>query len=135
MARESSAIAGSGISVLREGLTPNSKGAVLALRGTNSVVVNYEDINSKLGIVQSSGLSVTGDAIHISGPADRLRGRRQVMIQNLGTGAVYIGDSSVTVAGGVMIASGDMLTLNVLDVGDIYIVSGGTSDVRILELK
>lgn len=135
MARESSAIAGSGISVLREGLTPNSKGAVLALRGTNSVVVNYEDIGSKLGIVQSSGLVVSDIAIHVTGPENRLRGRRQLMIQNLGSDIAYIGDSGVTTSNGFQIPSGDILSLNVLDLGDIYAISAGTSDLRILELK
>jgi hypothetical protein len=108
------------------------------MRGTNSVVINYEDINSKIGIVQASGLIVTGP-VQVSGPATRLRGRRQLTIQNLGADPVFIGgDSSVSatgVAGGLSIPSGDMFTLDVLDVGDVWIISGGTSDVRILELK
>jgi hypothetical protein len=135
MAKESSAIAGSGISVLREGLTPNSNGPVLALRGTNSVVVNYEDIGSKLGIVQSSGLVIADDAVHITGPAGRLKGRRELIIQNLGTGGLYLGDVNVTAANGLMVASGDLLSLKVLDLGDIYGISDGASDVRILEIK
>jgi hypothetical protein len=105
------------------------------MRGSNAVVINYEDINSSVGIVQSSGLAVGGTAVQITGPENRLRGRRQVMIQNLGSGAAFVGDSSVTTSDGLQIPSGDMLTLNVLDLGDIYVVSASISDLRILELK
>lgn len=135
MAVESSVRAGSGVSILREGLVPGHPTALPGMRGTNAVVINYEDINSKIGIMQSSGLHVADFAIHITGDAERLRGRRQVMIQNLGAGDVFIGDSSVTTTGGLQIASGDILTLNVLDVGDIFAISASTSDLRILELK
>jgi len=135
MAHESSVRVGSGVSVLREGLVPGYPTALPGMRGSNSVVVNYEDIESKIGIVQSSGLHVAGFPVHITGDAERLRGRRQIIIQNLGTGAAYIGDSNVTTTGGLQIPSGDLLTLNVLDVGDIYAISASTSDLRILELK
>ena len=135
MAYESSVRVGSGISVLREGLVPGNPQQIPGLRGSNSVVVNYEDIESKIGIVQASGLAVDGSAVHLTGPAERLRGRRQVMIQNLSSDAVYIGDSTVTTANGLRIAQNEILTLNVLDVGDIFVVGDGASDVRILELK
>ena len=135
MATESSVRVGSGISVLREGLVPGHPRALPGLRGTNGVIVNYEDINSSIGILQSSGLDVGGIAVQITAPENRLRGRRQVMIQNLGAGAAYIGNSSVTPTGGLCIPSGDTLTLNVLDFGHIYAVSAATSNLRILELK
>tara|TARA_R110000824_G_scaffold116426_1_gene267845 strand:+ start:1405 stop:1812 length:408 start_codon:yes stop_codon:yes gene_type:complete len=135
MAQESSVRAGSGISVFREGMTPGSDMLIPGMRGVNNVVINYEDINSKVGIVQASGLTVVADAVHIAGPTTRLRGRRQLLIQNLGAGVLYIGGSTVTVADGVRVASGDTLTLDVLDVGDIYAISSAVSDVRVLELK
>jgi len=135
MAGRSTPVAGSGISVLREGLAPGSKGPVRALASSNSAITNYEDINSKIGIVQSSGLAVGGDSVHLTGPATRLRGRREVIIQNLGAAAAYIGDSGVTTSNGLQIPSGDMLTLNILDFGDLFAVSDGVSDLRILELK
>lgn len=135
MAFESSVRVGSGISVLREGLVPGNDLVIPVIRGTNAVVVNYEDIESKIGIVQSSGLTVVADAVHVTGPENRLRGRRQLIMQNLGPQGVYIGDSAVTTSDGLLIASGDLLSLNVLDVGDIFAISDGTSDVRVLELK
>ena len=84
MANESSVRAGSGVSVLREGLVPGYPNALPGMRGTNSVVINYADINSKIGIVQSSGLMVTADADHINGQENRLRSRREETIQKLG---------------------------------------------------
>tara|TARA_R110002096_G_scaffold108964_2_gene238493 strand:+ start:3034 stop:3366 length:333 start_codon:yes stop_codon:yes gene_type:complete len=108
---------------------------ITGMRGVNNVVVNYEDIISKVGIVQASGLTVVGDAVHIAGPATRLRGRRQLMVQNLGAGLLFVGDSTVTITDGVRVASGDTLTLDVLDVGDVYAISDGVSDVRVMELK
>lgn len=135
MAVESSVRAGSGVSILREGLVPGFPTALPGMRGTNSVVINYEDINSKIGIIQSSGLHVANFPVQITGDAERLRGRREVRIQNLGVGAVFIGDAGVTTTGGLQIPSGNILTLSVLDVGDIYAISASTSDLRILELK
>ena len=135
MAYESSVRAGSGISVFREGMAPGSDMLIPGLRGGNNVVINYEDINSKLGVVQASGLTVVADAVHVAGPTTRLRGRRQLMIQNLGAGLLYVGDASVTAANGVRVGSGETLTLDVLDVGNIYAISDGVSDVRVLELK
>ena len=135
MAHESSVRAGSGVSVLREGLVPGYPQQLPGMRGTNSVVINYEDIQSKLGIVQSSGLAVGGTAVQISGPATRLSGRRELLIQNLGAGNLFVGAAGVTANTGVRVGSGEILRLDVLDVGDIYGVSSAASDVRVLELK
>lgn len=129
MAVESSAHVGSGIQVLRE--IHN----VRALRGSNSVVVNYEDVNSSLGVTASSGLTIAADAVHLTGPTTRMRGRRKLLIQNLGAGLLYIGPSTVTAANGLEIAVDTILELDVLDFGDIYGISDGTSDVRVLELR
>ncbi|MDX1409682.1 MAG: hypothetical protein R3330_16150, partial [Saprospiraceae bacterium] len=83
----------------------------------------------------ASGLAVGTSAIQLTGPENRLRGRREVRIQNLGGGTVYIGDSGVTTSDGLCIPSGDILTLNVLDYGDIWIVGDANADVRVLELR
>ncbi len=135
MARESSAIAGSGVSALRAGLTPNSKGPVPALHGTNSVVVNYEDINSCLGIAQSSNVTVDATGSIMLPKESRLHGRRKVIIDN-GATAIFIGGSNVSTANGLRLAINEKLAIDVLDVGDLYaLTASGTSDVRILELK
>lgn len=131
MAYESSAIVGSGVSALREPGVQN----VRSLRGSNAIVANYEDVNSLLGITQSSGLNVPASAVQLTGPTTRMRGRRKLIVQNLGAGALYIGGSNVTTANGVQVASGSMITLDVLDFGDIWAVSSANSDVRVLEMR
>lgn len=131
MAFASSVIVGSGVSVLREPEVQN----VPRMRGTNSVVINYEDINSKLGHAQASGLAVSTSAIQLTGPENRLRGRRQLTIQNLGAGNVFIGGMGVTASDGLRIASGELLTLDVLDYGDLWVIGDAAADVRVLELR
>lgn len=137
MAGRSTPIAGSGISVLREGLAPGSKGPVRALMSSNAAITNYEDIQSKIGIIQASQVSVTGavTGVQITPAASRLRGRRQVTIQNLGPQIAYIGEEFFAIGDGYPIGSGVSLTLDILDFGDIFSLSDGTSDLRILELK
>jgi hypothetical protein len=131
VARESSVRNGSGISVLREINDP----PIIGMAGSNSVIVNYEDINSCLGIVQGSGLVVSTAAVHLSSPSNRMRGRRKVFIQNRGPNAVFLGASGVTVSNGYSIPHSGSMELDVLDYGHLYVVSEGTSDVRILELR
>lgn len=141
MAYESSVRAGSGVSVLREGLVPGFDQTVPGMRGSNSVVVNYEDINSMIGIMQVSGISVGGTAVQLAAPGDRLRGRRKVCIQNLhATGLIYIGSNSgVTTSDGWQIIPGGFFhfCMDILDVSDIWCVSNIAAgvDVRILEIK
>jgi hypothetical protein len=129
MARESSAIVGSGISALRE------QQDVRSMRGSNAVITNYEDVNSCLGVAQSTAVSASGVAAQITSAASRLRGRRKVIVQNLGAGAAFLGGSDVSTSNGLKLASGERLELDVLDFGDIYVVSDSTADVRILEIR
>jgi hypothetical protein len=129
MARESSAIVGSGISALRE------QQDVRSMRGSNAVITNYEDVNSCLGVAQSTAVSADGTATQITTAATRLRGRRKVIVQNLGSGVAFLGGSDVTTANGLGLASGERLELDVLDFGDIYVISDSTADVRILEIR
>lgn len=129
MARESSAFVGSGISVLRQIYN------VPAMHGTNSVLLNYEDVNSLMGVVQHSGLTVGGTAVQLTAPENRLRGRRKLFVHNTGTGVVYVGGSGVSTSNGYPVASGASLEFDVLDFGNIWAVSASTSSLRILEMK
>lgn len=129
MARESSAFVGSGISVLRH------THSVPAMHGTNSVLLNYEDVGSLMGVVQNSGLVVGTSAVQLTGPENRLRGRRQMMIHNLGPGGAFIGATGVTTSNGFPVGANSGLSLNVLDFGHIWVVSSSTSNLRILEIK
>lgn len=105
------------------------------MHGTNSVLLNYEDVGSLMGVVQNSGLVVGTSAVQLTGPENRLRGRRQMMIHNLGPGNAFIGAPTVTTSNGFPINAGSGLNLNVLDFGHIWVVSSSTSNLRILEIK
>ena len=135
MAGRSSPVAGSGLSILREGLAPGSKGPVRALTSSNVAVTNYEDINSCIGLSASSAVTVGTSATQLTPAASRLRGRRKIVIAN-GATQIFLGPSTVTASNGLPLAANEKLQLDVLDYGDLYaITSAGTSDVRILELK
>ena len=131
MAYESTAVVGSGVSVLREPGVQN----VRNMRGSNSVVVNYEDFNSLLGISRSSQVTASGVAREVTDRADRLSGRRKMFLQNLGPDHLFIGSSNVTPFNGIMITSGTIFTVDILDYSEIWIVSQGISDVRVMELR
>ena len=141
MAYESSVRAGSGISVIHDSQIPN-------MRGTNAVVLNYEDIVSCIGIMQCSGLIVGTNAIHASGPATRLRGRRKLRIQNLGPARAFIGGTSgVTINSGWRLAAPTELggpnsgsgfadiEFDILDHGDVWVISDSVAALRVLEMK
>lgn len=51
------------------------------------------------------------------------------LIQNLGPGAIYVGDSAVAPATGFRVAAGEALAVGTAT-STIYAVSDGTSDVR-----
>jgi len=129
MARESSSYVGSGVSVLRE------IHSVPAMMGSNSVLLNYEDVMSSLGVVQNSGLNVGGTAVQLTAPENRLRGRRKVLVNNQGTALAYIGAVGVTTTNGFPLPSGQTLELSVLDFGHLWVVSAGVSNIRILEIR
>jgi len=136
MAFESSSIAGSGISALREPAPTGSN--VPRMRGTNAIIANYEDVNSLLGIVQNTAIAASGNtAEQLTPPATRLRRRRKIIVQNLGPSNAYIGTSDVTANNGLQIGVSGMLELDILDVGDLYVTlaSGAIADIRVLELR
>lgn len=62
--------------------------------------------------------------------------RQQMIVYNDSTETIYYGDSSVTTATGMPVASGDSVVFN-FDVNvttDIYFVAGVSSNVRIAEI-
>lgn len=131
MAYESTSVVGSGISVLREPGVQN----VRHMRGSNSVVVNYEDFNSLLGISRSSQVVVSGMAREATDRENRLSGRRKMILQNLGSDSCFIGSSEVNTNNGIRVASGQMFKFDILDYSEIWVVSEGVSDVRVMELR
>ncbi|MHA2063074.1 MAG: hypothetical protein ACXABY_01715 [Candidatus Thorarchaeota archaeon] len=133
MAFDSTVIVGSGVSALRE---PQPLGQnVPRMRGSNTVVLNYEDVNSCLGISQSTAVAIPASATQLTPPAIRLRGRRKMIVRNLGPDDLFVGAANVSVSNGFPIEASGLLELDVLDVGDIYGVSNGNANARILELR
>lgn len=127
MSRESSSRVGSGISVLRHVHDLTYVG------GVNTVLVNPEDL-SCLGIIQTTGLSITS-RVQLTPQPNRLQGRRKLILQNLGPGTVFIGNSEVNTSNGLQLSSGVILELDLLAFGDTYAVSNATSDVRVIQIK
>lgn len=128
MAKESVSVVGSGISVLRHthGLT--------RLIGTNSVLVNPEDVASAIGVFQTERVEVANvTAANLTSGV--LPARRKVMITNQGPADILVGGSDVTAANGYPVDSGNSLTLDILGFGSPYaITSAGTAEIRVLQL-
>jgi len=67
--------------------------------------------------------------------------RVRIIIQNNGTGAIYIGDASVTTANGFPVAAGTSFSDRAISEGppDLnfsqawYGIAGGATDVRVIE--
>lgn len=67
-------------------------------------------------------------------PATALSDRIGIILHNLGSNTVYLGNAAVTSANGLPLESGEKLALDIGNTALLYgIVSTGTSEVRILE--
>lgn len=126
MAYESSAITGSGISVLRYPGLP-------FFRGSNVAVINPEDMICGIGIFAASGFSVNSSST-TNLTITPLSGRRKLMVFNLGPQTVFVGNSGITTSTGYPIPSGNEKLFDVLAYGGLFAISAGTSDVRILQI-
>lgn len=65
-----------------------------------------------------------------------LAGRREIVIENLGSNACEVGLSGVTFGSGFRVSKGSVLTLKASDSVDLYAIcdAGKASDLRIIEL-
>lgn len=81
--------------------------------------------------------TVTGTAQRIVAPSDR--GWRTVIIQNTdSTNPIYIGGHAtavLTTATGLRIAAGESVTIDLHPVAEVYAISGGSINVRVLEIE
>lgn len=137
MAYESSIIVGSGQNPLKQSdgqLCPNPITKERHLRGTQVVLINPEDASAG-----GSGLAtqVTVGTSPIKLPTAPLKYRRAIAIHNNdSTNPIYIGFSSdVTTGTGFPIAAGACLPMDINGAVEVYGISGGSIDVRILELS
>lgn len=91
------------------------------------------DARFEASSIASSAPSVTTTAAALIGSA--LSGRRRLLIQNLGTQAIFVGGSSVTSSNGIRIPAGANVELELGAAVNLYgVTSAGTADVRILEM-
>jgi hypothetical protein len=67
--------------------------------------------------------------------ATDLANRKRILVQNLGTKKIYVGNSGVTSANGIEVFSGGSIELDVGPGIDLYAISGTAGqDVRVMEL-
>lgn len=82
----------------------------------------------------SAAVSVTSAGVNLV-TAGNLAGRRQILIQNLGNRAIYVGPSGVSITSGIRIAANANVTLEVgQDINLFGITDTTAQDVRVLEL-
>jgi hypothetical protein len=82
--------------------------------------------------LRPSAVTVTGSATAI--PATNLASRYVLVIQNLSSDNIYVGDITVTTANGLKLVPNAVLSIMVEDSVQVYGISDGTSsNVRILE--
>lgn len=67
--------------------------------------------------------------------ASDLANRRKILIQNVSTRTIYVGESGVTTATGIRLAAGSSIELEAGPQVNLFaIAQGGSADVRVLEL-
>jgi hypothetical protein len=94
----------------------------------------YVNDGANINLVNTNKtVGVTAQALYVGGAA--LGGRRTIMIQNLGTKAIFVGDAAVTVANGVRVAASSAIDLDIGQDVAVYAISTAASqDVRVMEL-
>lgn len=91
------------------------------------------DARFEASSIASSAPSITTTAAALV--ASALSGRRRMLIQNLGTQAIFVGGASVTSSNGIRIPAGANVELELGAAVSLYgVTSAGTADVRILEM-
>jgi hypothetical protein len=94
----------------------------------------YVTTSSNIGIAAGT-VSVSDSETQLFAGVANLAGRRSIMIQNLGTRAIYIGPTGVTTANGIRIARGANMPVEIGEDLDIYaIAAAGAQDVRVMEI-
>jgi hypothetical protein len=137
MARESTAIIGSGLNPLKKNVCRNNTTGESYIHGTNVNVTNPEDFSAGgSGLVTLFTLGNTAAQI----PSTPLKYRRSISIYNNGSSAsdiIYFGfDPSVTTGDGYPIRPGCQISMDINGEIPVWAVSAGTAtDVRILELS
>lgn len=134
MATESSIIIGSGLNPRKLQVPLNSVSQEAHLRGTDVIVINPEDSSAgRSGLVTA----MTVGAISTQIPPTPLKYRRALAVRNNSTTDVlYISfDPSVSTGNGFPIKPGESLPMDMNAGLQLWGVSNGSADIRILELS
>jgi hypothetical protein len=84
--------------------------------------------------INSGTVTVTTSATAI--PTTALAGRRVIIIVNISSGNIFLGNSSVTTANGYQLYTQQAISMDVSDAVTVYgIVAAGTGEVRYLEAR
>lgn len=84
--------------------------------------------------IASAAVSVDTTLGGINLSATPLAGRTRMLVQNNGTGEIFVGPSGLTSASGMEISKGGTLSIEIGEAIDLYaIAASGTQNVRVLE--
>ena len=113
------------------------------LSASTSASGDYQSLKTdKLGraYINDSNQSAAFSAVVVAATATDLVptdlvNRKSILIQNIGTKNIFIGNSGVTVSNGIRLSSGSSAEFAITDNVNVYaIAQTGTSEVRVMEL-
>jgi len=100
--------------------------------GSSVSISNKPIVNETNNAIKNSAISATTTAAQLT--PTPLSNRKSLIVQNLGSKEIYIGDSGVTSSNGVKISAGANAELKYDATVALYArTASGTADVRILE--
>lgn len=91
------------------------------------------DVISLNNGVTSTSITIGATATKL--PTTNLSGRRVIIIVNISSNTVYIGNENVTTANGFALFSNQAISADIGDTVNIYGISTVASEVRILEAR
>lgn len=111
----------------------NSKNDLRTRVGDAVVLINPEDFSVSIGL-RPTAVVVTTSPTPL--PADPLEYRRALVVHNNGASTIYLGDSTVTTLTGLPLLAGEKIAFDIQNNPNVtvYAISGGSVDVRVLEL-
>jgi hypothetical protein len=113
------------------------------LSSSTSASGDYQSLKTdKLGraYVNDSNQSAAFSAVVVAATATDLvptdlANRKSILIQNIGSKNIFIGNSGVTVSNGIRLSAGSSAEFSITDNVNVYAISQtGTSEVRVMEL-
>lgn len=111
----------------------HSKNELRTRVGDGIIILNPEDFSISIGLRPTA---VTVGTSPTPLPANPLEYRRALVVHNNGVAPIYLGDATVTTSNGLPLAAGEKIAFDIQNNPNVvvYAVSGGSIDVRILEL-